>query len=199
MAAIASGAGSRARLGVRIAGDLQCPELVTPLRDLLCAKDGALQRDAARALVEMGNANAVRALLEALESKYDRTAEIAAYSLGQLAAPRSLAALVRRLERATEERRWELVREILLSIGQFHEGNRATARALVAWVQRGGPPWRRPDLGLKLEAVAALGQLGGAESTDGLRQIAGLRLSERICERARRILERRGDGEATDG
>ncbi len=193
-AAIGSGAGSRARLGVKIAGDLQCPELVKPLRDLLCAKDGPLQKDAARALVEMGNSAALRALMEAVESRHDRTAEIAASALGALGEPGGLTALVRRLERATQERRWDLGRHLLQAIGQFERGDRATARALLAWVQRGGPPWRRPDLDLKLEAVSALGQLAGEETTDALREIAGLRAPARLCERARRILDRRGDG-----
>ncbi len=192
--AIASGNGVRARLGIRLAGELQCPGLVKPLRDLLCAKDGPLQKDAARALEEMGNSAALRALLEALDSKHDRTAEIAASALGSLGAPRSRSALVRRLERATQDRSWNLCREILRSIGQFQLGDRATARALLAWVQRGGPPWRRPDLELKLVAVTALGQLGGPESTRALGEIAGMRLSSRLCERAKRILDRRGDG-----
>lgn len=193
-AAMGSGTGSRARLGVKIAGDLQCPELVKPLRDLLCAKDGPLQKDAARALVEMGNSAALRALMEAVESRHDRTAEIAASALGALGEPRGLTALVRRLERASQERRWDLARHLLQAIGQFERGDRATARALLAWVQRGGPPWRRPDLDLKLEAVTSLGQLAGEESADALREIAGLRAPARLCERARRILDRRGDG-----
>jgi hypothetical protein len=194
--AIASGNGPRARLGIRIAGEMQCPALAKPLRDLLCAKDGPLQKEAARALAEMGNSAAVRALLEALESKHERTAAIAAFSLGTLAAPRSRSALVRRLERATQDRSWNLAREILQALGQFQVGDRATARALLAWVQRGGPPWRRPDLELKLEAVSTLGQLSGPETTQALREIAGARLSARLCERARRILDRRGDGRA---
>lgn len=189
-----SGNGVRARLGIRLAGELQCPELAQPLRDLLCAKDGPLQKDAGRALVEMGNSAALRALLEALESKHDRTAEVAAAALGTLGAPRGRPALVRRLERATQDRSWDLCREILQAIGQFELGDRATTRALVAWVQRGGPPWRRPDLELKLEAVTTLGQLGGPESTEALREIAGMRLSSRLRERAQRILDRRGDG-----
>jgi hypothetical protein len=193
-AAIASGKGIRARLGIRLAGELQCPDLVKPLRDLLCAKDGPLQKEAARALDEMGNSAALRALLEALESKHDRTAEIAASALGSLGAPRSRSALVRRLERATQDRSWNLCRELLQSIGQFQLGDRATARALLAWVQRGGPPWRRPDLELKLDAVTTLGQLGGPESAQALGEIAGMRLSKRLCERARRILDRRRDG-----
>ena len=196
-AAISSGREPQARLGIRLAADLQCPQLVKPLHDRLCSQDGPLQQDAARALVEMGNAGALRVLLEALESKHDRTAEIAAISLGNLAAPRSQSALVRRLESAAHERRWKLAREILLSIGQFHQGDRATARALSAWVQRGGPPWRRPDLDLKLDAVTALGQLGGEASTIALREIAGLRIAPRLCERAQRILDRRGDGRRT--
>jgi hypothetical protein len=196
-AAIGSGTGRRARLAIQLAGDLQCPGLTHPLRDLLCAREGHLHREAARALVEMGNSAALRVLHEALESKHDRTAEIAAFSLGTLASPRSLSALMRRLERATQERRWELAREILLAMAQFHTGDRATARGLLAWVQRGGPPWRRPDLDLKLEAVTTLGQLGGEHTTAALREIAGLRLSARICERARRILDRRGDGRRT--
>ncbi len=196
-AAIGSGTGHRARLAIQLAGDLQCPALAQPLRDLLCAKEGHLHREAARALVEMGNSAALRILLEALESRYDRTAEVAAFSLGTLASPRSLSALVRRLERATQDRRWSLVREILLALAQFHQGDRATARALCAWIQRGGPPWRRPDLGLKLEAVTTLGQLGGDHTTEALREIAGGKLSPRLCERARRILDRRGDGRLT--
>ena len=193
-AAMGSGSGNRARLGVKIAGDIQCPELVKPLRDLLCAKDGSLQKDAARALVEMGNSAALRALLEAVESRHDRTAEVAAYALGSLRDPRGLTALVRRLERATQERGWSLARQLLQAIGQFERGDRATARALLAWVQRGGPPWRRPDLDLKLEAISTLGQLAGDETTAALREIAGLRAPSRLCERARRILDRRGDG-----
>ena len=165
-----------------------------PLRDLLRAKEGHLHREAARALVEMGNSAALRVLLEALDSRDDRTSEIAALSLGTLGAPRSLPALARRLERASEDRHWNLVREILLAMAQFHEGDRATTRVLAAWVQRGGPPWRRPNLDLKLDAVTTLGRLGGPHSTDALREIAGLRLPARICERAKRILDRRGEG-----
>ena len=193
-AAIASGNGPRARLGIRIAGEIQCPALAKPLRDLLCAKNGPLQKEAGRALVEMGNSAAMRALLDALESRHDRTAEIAAFGLGTLGAPRSRAALIRRLERAAQDRSWNLAREILQSLGQFQTGDRATARALLAWVQRGGPPWRRPDLDLKLEAVTTLGLLSGPETTEALREIARLRLSPRLGERARRILDRRGDG-----
>jgi hypothetical protein len=193
-AAITSGVPSRSRLGIRLAADLQCPQLVKPLRDLLFAEDGPLQQDAARALVEMGNAAALAILLNALESKDDRTAEIAAVSLGSLAAPRSQSALVRRLDRAGQERRWQLAREILRSIAQFHTGDRTTARALVAWVKSGGPPWRRPDLELKLEAITALGQLGGDACTAGLRELAGLRLPTRLRERVAGILERREDG-----
>lgn len=196
-AAMESGPGRRARLAIQLAGDLQCPAFVRPLRALLCARQGELQRDAARALVEMGNSAALRVLLEALESRTDRVAEIAAFSLGTLASPRSLPALVRRLERATDERRWSLVREVLQALAQFHEADRATARALVTWIQRGGPPWRRPDLDLKLEAVTTLGQLGGRHTTDALREIAGLPVPTRLRERAERILDRRGDGRLT--
>jgi len=195
--AIASGSGTRARLGIRIAGEIQCPALAKPLRDLLCARDGPLQKEAARALVEMGNSAALWALLDALESRHDRIAELAAFALGTLGAPRSRSALIRRLERAAQDRSWNLAREILQSLGQFQTGDRATARALLAWVQRGGPPWRRPDLDLKLEAITTLGLLSGPETTEALREIAGMRLSSRLCERARRILDRRGDGRAT--
>jgi HEAT repeat protein len=193
-AAMASGSGARARLAVRMAGDVRAPQLIKPLRDLLCAREGPLQRDAARALVETGNGAAQRALLEALESKHDRTAEIAAGALGTLAAPRTLGPLVRRLERATQERRWNVAREILRAIGHFPEADRSTARALLAWVQRGGPPWRRPNIDLKLEAVAALGHLPGQEVGSALREIARHGFHARLAERARRILERRADG-----
>jgi hypothetical protein len=194
-AAIEPQCGSRARLAVRIAGELQCPQLAAPLGEILCAPDAPLRNDAARALVAIGNAAAVDALLRGLASEHDAISEVSAFCLGALGDPRSLRPLVERLCGATRRRRWHLACEIVRALGQFEHCDDPTAEKLAAWIGRREPPWRRPGIELKLEAVTALSQLSRNTCLAPLREIARApRLDERLRERAREMLARRARG-----
>jgi hypothetical protein len=192
-AAIGGTNGRRARLAIRIACDLQTPALVAPLREHLC-RPGPSPKDAARALVEIGNAVAVDALLAGVASEQLRVAEIAARSLGTLGAPHALSPLVERLHFAGRQRAWDLVREILASIGQFASCDPATAERLKSWICQPRLGRGRPHLDLRLEAVTVLGQLAGPSVDRTLRDIAKgkpPRPLRSVREHAQSTLERR--------
>lgn len=193
-AAIESANETRARTSIRIAGNLQAPALAAQLGARLTGPHEALAKEAAKALVGVGNSAAADALVEGVRSADPRIARISAFCLGTLGAPQTLRALVERLHAAGRQRDWQLVREILGSVGQFRQCDPASAERLKGFICQPRLGWRRPPMDLRLEAVAALGQLSGPSVERALRELASQqapRKSARLRKRASRILARR--------
>ena len=157
---------ARVLLAVRLAGELQNPVLVVPLRKLLQGSSTQLAKEAAKSLVHIGNSEAVNALLEALSSSKLEITRVAAFCLGVLRDPRATGPLFARLEQARKQKQIELARDIIRALGQFKRGADAVIPELAAILERRNLPWRADERQLKLEAARALGQLPG----DGARQ-----------------------------
>jgi len=206
--AIGSESPVRARIGVRLAGELQSPRLVPGLRAALLRGAPALGRDAARALATVANPEAVRALGDGLESPLEEVAVAAAGCLGALHRPESLGAMLRALDTAIARRRVTLSRELIRALTHFgpagdgetsgdaadaplsSEGGRAQiVPKLVSILERrnllGRGALREP----KLAALAALERMGGPEARRALRRATHARDAE-IRERASRAMDR---------
>lgn len=190
--AIRSGNPTRARTAIRIAGDLQAPALIPALRDHLFR--AAFAKEAAKALVEIGNIAAAEALLEGTGCENAGTARISVFCLGTLGAPSTLRPLVERLHAARQQGDWRLLREILSSIGQFQGCDPPTAERIKSFICQPRLGWRRPSVELRLDAITALGQLSGPSVERALQEVVSGRAPRqhaRLRERARRILKRR--------
>jgi HEAT repeat protein len=187
---MADGVGARALLAVRLAGELQNPGLVEPLRKLLRGDAIQVAKEAAKSLVHIGNSEAVGALEEALSSPKIEMARVAAFCLGVLREPRTTGPLLARLAQARKQRQIGLARDIIRSLGQFKRGGDVAIRELAVLLERRTPPWRADERQLKLEAVRALGQLPGDEALRALQGAAACRNS-RLRQCAQETLARR--------
>jgi HEAT repeat protein len=187
---MAEGSEARVLLVVRLAGEIQSPALVAPLRDLL--SDGAprLAAQAAKALVHIGSSESTRALAEALSNPHIEVAKVAAMCLGALRDPRTLQPLLATLERARAEKQIDLAREIIRTLSQFKQGIEAALPVLTAILQRRTPLWRRAEWQLKLEAVRTLGPQPGAQVLCALEGAARSRNSH-LRRRAQQMLAHR--------
>ena len=148
---------ANARIAVRLAGELQSPELLATLIQVFEGDRSELTREAAKALVVAGNDEAVAALCRALPSRDDSRAELAAHCLGAARHLGAVDPLLETLDRATRSHRLELARACVRSLGQL--GSDHATPKLVAIVERRHFFQRKRQRGLKLAALSALAQL----------------------------------------
>jgi len=161
-----SAAPERALIAVRIAGEIQNPQVVPTLVKLLHAEPAALRREAARALVHVGTEASLDALIDALTGPLEDMHEVAATCLGALHNPRALQPMLDGLERALLEGRMQSARDLIRALGQL--GCERAVPRLVALVERRSFLRRRQLREIKLCALAALERLPGREARKAL-------------------------------
>jgi HEAT repeat protein len=153
---------ARSLLAIRLAGELQHPDLAKPLATALAGERAPLRREAARALAHLGGDVAMHALVDALTSERDDLPDIAVHWLGVLRDPRVVQPLLAVLERATRAGDVSRARDVIRALGALGS-ERATPR-LVALLERRSLLRRRALRELQLAALAALAGLPGREA-----------------------------------
>ena len=181
--------GARARLAVRLVGDLQHSAFTPILVGLLSSSDVSLRKQAAKALVTIGGDKAIESLIVALSSSDDELVELAASCLGELDDPRSVAALSRELENTAAANRFDCAREIVQALGAI--GAEEAAPRLEAVLGLRGFSRRSKRRELKLAAVMALWKTPGRQARVALGR-AAKSSDARVRERAQQILSRSG-------
>ena len=168
--AIATGSRRRQRLALRLAGETQNPRLVANLREALLEGHDEVAREAAHALLRIGDVSSLEALAEGLTSPRASVAGFAAYSLGASGRVLAVAPLGEALGRALAANDLALAREFVRALGRL--GRAEAARPIAAILAQGGYFQRRKLRDLKLAAITALSGLPGRDATDALARAA---------------------------
>ena len=168
--AIATGSKRRQRLALRLAGETQNPRLVSNLREAMLDGHDEVAREAAHALLRIGDVSSLEALAEGLACPRASVAGFAAYSLGSSGRVLAVAPLTEALRRALANDDIALARELVRALGRL--GRPEGARAIAAILAHGGFFQRRKLRDLKLAAISALSSLPGREATDALGRAA---------------------------
>jgi len=186
----------RARVAVRLAGEIQSSHLVPTLIGLADGEAPELRRDAMRSLARIGGPKAMAALHRALSSARPGVAETAAACLGELGHRRSAAPLMARLDDAVQRGECELARTIVVALGAL--GAVEAIPKLVSLLER-RPLWRRSAArDLRIPAIQALARLPGRESHRALERAARSR-DAAVQSAARRALASPPRGGAREG
>jgi HEAT repeat protein len=187
---------ARLRAAIRIAGELQHPDVVAPLAALLEAGERTVREEAVRALVHVGSDAAVAALATALSSATPGLALSSLHGLATTGSARAVEPLRRTLEAAVEARDTARAKEVIRALGRL--GRAEAGGALVSLLERRvrlGGGWLRE---LKSAAVAALGGIPGDEAVAALAQVAQDRDTQ-LRRAAQTALDRRAHGRARGG
>jgi HEAT repeat protein len=187
---------ARLRAAIRIAGELQHPDVVAPLANLLEAGERSVREEAVRALVHVGSDAAVAALAAVLASATPGLAVSALHGLGSTASGRAVEPLRRALDLAVETRDTARAKEVIRALGRL--GRAEAGAALVALLERRvrlGGGWLRE---LKSAAVAALGGIPGDEAVAALAQVAQTRDTQ-LRRAAQTALDRRAHARTRTG
>jgi HEAT repeat protein len=164
--AIVTGSKRRQRLALRLAGETQNPRLVLNLREAMLAGSDEAAREAAQALLRIGDVSALEALAEGLTSPRASIAGFAAHALGSSGRVLAVAPLSEALGRALATHDLALARELVRALGRV--GRAEVARPIGAILARGGFFQRRKLRDLKLAAITALSGLPGRDAADAL-------------------------------
>lgn len=164
--AIATGSKRRQRLALRLAGESQNPRLVGNLREAMLGGQDEVSREAAQALLRVGDVSSLEALAEGLASPRASVVGFAAFSLGSCGRVLAVAPLSAALDRAVAAQQLPLARELVRALGRL--GRSEAAPAIAAVLQHGGFFQRRKLRDLKLAAITALASLPGRVANDAL-------------------------------
>jgi hypothetical protein len=168
--AIATGSKRRQRLALRLAGETQNPRLVSNLREAMLDGHDEVAREAAHALLRIGDVSSLEALAEGVASPRAAVAGFAAYSLGSSGRVLAVAPLTEALRRALANNDIALARELVRALGRL--GRPEGASAIAAILAHGGFFRRSKLRDLKLAAISALSGLPGREAADALGRAA---------------------------
>jgi hypothetical protein len=184
------------RAAIRLAGELQHPDVVAPLTALLGAAERSVREEAVRALVRAGSDAAIAALGAVIGSDVPGLASSALHGLGSLASPRAVDPLRRALEHALEARDAARAKEVIRALGRL--GRSEAARPLVGVVERRarlGGGWLRE---VKSAAVTALASIPGDEAVAALAQVSQTGDAQ-LRRAAQTALDRRAHAHARGG
>ncbi|RIL07733.1 MAG: hypothetical protein DCC71_01855 [Proteobacteria bacterium] len=168
--AIQSGDARHRRLALQLAGEAQNPRLVPSLRDALLGGPDDVSREAAAALVKIGDVTALDALAEALESANGVIASCAAHALGGTGRVLAVAPLAAALDRALAAGQAAIARDFVRALGRL--GRPEAGPVLVGLLERGGFFQRRKLREVKIAAVTALAHIPGSAADQALAKIA---------------------------
>ena len=185
--ALTHGSKRRMKVSLRLAGEMQNPRLVGCLREALMSGEKEIARDAAQALVRVGDVSSLDVLAEALHSSRSGVAALAAYSLGATGRVLALAPLRDALARALDGGQLALAREVVRGLGRM--GRSEAVPALVTVLNRGGWLRRKQLRDVKLAAISALAHLPGADAEAALERLVRSR-DARLRQAANTALRR---------
>jgi HEAT repeat protein len=185
--ALESGDERQERLAAQLAGDIQHPAAVAPLRRLLSREDPELRREVAKALAKIGHPSAIDALVAALGSRTPGVPALAAYCLGVTSSSRAASGLCEALRAAMTRGDFALAREIVRSLGRL--ARPATVPELSAVLDRRSVFQRKALRELKGIVIETLAKMTGEEALKALSAAAASR-DEPVAEIARRALAR---------
>jgi HEAT repeat protein len=186
----------RLRAAIRIAGELQHPDVVGPLSALLETDERSVREEAVRALVRVGSDAAIGALAAVLGSATPGLALSALHGLGSTGSARAVEPLRRTLDQSLEARDVARAKEVIRALGRL--GRSEAGSALVSLLDRRvriGGGWLRE---LKSAAVAALGGIPGDEAVAALAQAAQTRDTQ-LRRAAQTALDRRAHARTRAG
>lgn len=186
--ALESGDERQERFAAQLAGELQHPAAVAPLRRLLSREDPELRREAAKSLAKIAHPSAVDALVASLASRVSGVPALAAFCLGVTASARACAGLCDALRGSVSRGDLALAREIVRALGRL--GRPACLPDLVSVLGRRSVFQRRALRELKAGVVETLAKLPGEDAVKAL-EIAAASREEGVAELARRALARR--------
>ena len=184
----ARGSAAKLRAVIRVAGDLQHPDVVPVLGRLLEAEERSVREEALRALVRVGSDAAISVLAGALGSSTQGLALSALQALASTGSARAVEPLRRALDRALEAKDVPQAKEVIRALGRM--GRAQAGAPLVNLLDRRarlGGGWLRE---LKTAAVAALASIPGDEAVAALAQAAQARDSQ-LRRAAQTALDRR--------
>jgi HEAT repeat protein len=176
----------RARLAIRMAGELQNTRLTTVLIDLIEGDRRGLRRDAVRALIHIGGDQAVDALIQGLSGRDEELRSISTLGLGAMADPRAVQPLLSALDTALEKHDSKFARELIRVLGQL--GARRAVPKLVALLERRTLIRRKQLRELKLASLVALDAVSGNEASAAVKRACRSR-DPVIRERAENLVE----------
>lgn len=186
VAAMQAGPPSRQRTAVRLAGETQNPRLVPNLADVLFGAPDDVAREAAQALVRVGDVQALEVLAEALGGR-PAIAACAAQALGGTGRVLAVAPLTAALERALDTGASAMARDVVRALGRLARPE--SVPTLAALITRGGFLQRRKLRELKLGAINALTHVPGAAAEEALQRAA--KLSDASLKQAAQLALRR--------
>jgi HEAT repeat protein len=175
----------RAQLAIRLAGEIQSPQLVGRLVATLEGDRASLRRDAARSLAQIGGDPAMHALTNAVSCSQPEVQEVAAHCLAALGDRRAAQPLLAALDRALRAGEPKLARELIRALGQLGE-ERAVPK-LVALMERRSFLRRAALRDLQLASLVALDKLPGREARRAVERAAKSRDGQ-IRARADKLL-----------
>jgi HEAT repeat protein len=179
--------GLPSRAAIQLAGELQNPRLVGPLKRVLHGGDATRRNDAARSLVTIGRA-ASQVFIDALSAGDEELAKVATHCLGRLGHRRAVRPLLLALERSLQDKRGALTRDTMRALADIGDPRAVDALVEIAsrrdWLRRS----RQQDL--KLAAVGTIERIPGDEAKGALRELCKA-ADPRVAERAREALGRR--------
>jgi HEAT repeat protein len=168
--AIVEGTPRRKHTALRLAGETQNPRLVASLRDALLGDAADTSREAAHALVRIGDVGAIEVLAEALESGRNAVIHCAAQALATTGRAIAVAPLAAALDRAVAAKQLGLARDLVRALGRLARPE--AVPALAELLDRGGFFQRARLRDLKLAAIQALGHVPGLSADHALAQVA---------------------------
>jgi len=185
---VARGSDPKLRAVIRIAGELQHPDVVPVLGRLLDAEERGVREETLRALVRIGSEGAINVLATAAGSTTPGLGLAALQALASTGSPRAVEPLRRALDRALGARDVSQAKEVIRALSRI--GRAEAGAPLVRLLDRRariGGGWLRE---LKTAAVAALASIPGDEAVAALAQAAQARDSQ-LRRAAQTALDRR--------
>ncbi len=182
-----------ARVAARIAGEIQNPAAVSTLRKLMTSTDPALSKEASKALVLIGDATAIGALIHALLHEPSAIATQAAYWLGKAQSSHAVQPLADIVQQATLRGDFALAQEALRALG--HIGAPEAIPSLLFVLEQRSFFKRQQITDLKLIALHALANIHGDEAKKKLEKWATCE-DPALKREARRAFLKRAPGRA---
>jgi HEAT repeat protein len=185
-----------ARGAVRLCGELQHPNAVQWLEDLVAGTDAVLRQEAVMALARITGQASLQALLRVLESPVREVQLLTVQALGASGRPKAVPPLAERLMRDLEADDHELAREAIRALGRL--GGPEAVPALGEVLERRRLFGRGRLRELKLAAIAALARVPGELAARELERAAqdrdpGLRRAAEAARRRRGAVDHQDD------
>jgi HEAT repeat protein len=161
---------ARARVGIRLAGELQNPELLPPLLHALAETSLSRRIEAIRALGLMPGKDAKQALVDALESNVEEIAMAATHAMASSQGSRSVPLLLDVLDVSLRAHRTNPCRALIEALGRLRD-ERAVPR--ISAILERKPVLRRAHYhAIQLAAVDALALLPTKEARHAIERAA---------------------------